>query len=254
MFSLLRGWLLQSARRWILIGVLQRNFNGKSSSARIYTPYYLLCLHFCVIYVGNYSWFTDGKHCFTKIHNSLLWIIHENAPWSSAAKSMLPGNEKCFMTSLPDTKHIFRERKIYLRNLEFLSWLRPRAVSRLRARFARNKIIKSLRSELTSPGYVDPQGCNQYDHKECWFVKTHHCTSNEVPVHATYPVFFYYQTLKSDAIWRNINENETLWTNYKGRVWSETIIYFLSHKKNIPGMCFLERQVKTRRRKSKRAK
>ena len=106
-----------------------------------------------------------------------------------AAKSMLPGNEKCFMTSLPDTKHIFRERKIYLRNLEFRKGLRPRAVSRLRARFARNKIIKSLRSELTSPGYVDPQGCNQYDPKECWFVNTHHCTSNKVPVHATYPVF-----------------------------------------------------------------
>ena len=27
---------------------------------------------------------------------------------------MLPGNAKCSMTSLADTKHIFRERKIYL--------------------------------------------------------------------------------------------------------------------------------------------
>ena len=61
---------------------------------------------------------------------------NENAPCSSAAKSMLPGNEKCFMTSLADTK-----------SLEFRSWLRPRAVSRLCARFARDKIIKSLRSE-----------------------------------------------------------------------------------------------------------
>ena len=34
--------------------------------------------------------------------------------WSSAAKSMLPGNAKCDMTSLADTKHIFRERKINL--------------------------------------------------------------------------------------------------------------------------------------------
>ena len=32
----------------------------------------------------------------------------------SAAKSMLPGDAKCSMTSLADTKHIFRERKIYL--------------------------------------------------------------------------------------------------------------------------------------------
>ena len=38
---------------------------------------------------------------------------------------------------------------IYLRSVEFRSWLRPRAVSRLHARFARDKIIKSLRSELS---------------------------------------------------------------------------------------------------------
>ena len=62
--------------------------------------------------------------------------------WSLAAKSILPGNVKCSMTSLTDTKHIFRERFI------FRSWLRPRAVSRLRLRFARDKIIKSLRLEL----------------------------------------------------------------------------------------------------------
>ena len=30
--------------------------------------------------------------------------------WSSAAKSMLPGNAKCSMTSLADTKHIVIER------------------------------------------------------------------------------------------------------------------------------------------------
>ena len=39
-----------------------------------------------------------------------------NAPWSSAAKSMLPGNAKCSMTSLGATKHIFRERPSYLRS------------------------------------------------------------------------------------------------------------------------------------------
>ena len=33
------------------------------------------------------------------------------------------------------------QRKIYLLRLEFGSWLRPRAVSRLRARFARDKIM-----------------------------------------------------------------------------------------------------------------
>ena len=34
-----------------------------------------------------------------------------NAPWSSVAKSMLPGNAKCSMTSLADTKHVFSQRK-----------------------------------------------------------------------------------------------------------------------------------------------
>ena len=67
-----------------------------------------------------------------------------------AANSMLPGNAKWSMTSLADTKHIFRERKIYLFiylwSLEFRSWLRPHAVSRLRSRFTHDKIIKSLRS------------------------------------------------------------------------------------------------------------
>ena len=40
------------------------------------------------------------------------------------------------------------QRKIFLWSLEFRSWLRPRAVSRLRSRFARDKIIKSLRWAL----------------------------------------------------------------------------------------------------------
>ena len=57
---------------------------------------------------------------------------------------MSPGNAKCSMTSLADTKHIFRER------LKFRSWLRPRAVSRLRARFAALGII-----------------CNNDDTKNC---------------------------------------------------------------------------------------
>ena len=60
---------------------------------------------------------------------------------------MLPGNAKCSMTSLAGIKHIFIERKIYLWGLKFRSWLRPRKVSRLLVRFARDEIIKSLRSE-----------------------------------------------------------------------------------------------------------
>ena len=43
--------------------------------------------------------------------------------------------------------YLEKERFIYLWDLEFRSWLRPRAVSRLRASFARDEIIKSLRLE-----------------------------------------------------------------------------------------------------------
>ena len=38
------------------------------------------------------------------------------------------------------------QRLVYLWGIEFCSWLRPRAVSRLCARFVRDEIIKSLRS------------------------------------------------------------------------------------------------------------
>ena len=45
--SLLHGCLLWSASRWILIGILQWSFNGKSSSVRICK--HLLCLQFCMV-------------------------------------------------------------------------------------------------------------------------------------------------------------------------------------------------------------
>ena len=63
-----------------------------------------------------------GATCCTCV--SVAWEIVRDSPtvnfdsqtmtWSSVAKSMLPGNAKCSMTSLADTKHIFRESKIYL--------------------------------------------------------------------------------------------------------------------------------------------
>ena len=41
---------------------------------------------------------------------SFSWIKHENAPWLSAAKCMLPGNAKCsmtrYMTLLAGTNHL----------------------------------------------------------------------------------------------------------------------------------------------------
>ena len=108
--SLLRGCLLRSARRWILIGVLQRSFNGKSSSARI--CWHLLCLQFYVISMGNCSWFTNGKHCFPDGQVYVAWK-HK---------------------MLIDVIGRHQGRYIYLWRIEFCRWLRPCAVSRLRAR------------------------------------------------------------------------------------------------------------------------
>ena len=147
MLSLLRSCLLRSARRWIFIGVISRAVSVES------LPWRGFAATCCACSSVSFGWEIVRDLPMVNIvsqtmnqHKSLSWIIHENAPWSSAAKSMLPGNAKCSMTSLADTKHIFRERKIYLWSLEFRSWLRPRAVSRLRARFARDEIEKSLPS------------------------------------------------------------------------------------------------------------
>ena len=66
--------------------------------------------------------------------------------WSSAAK--LAWKRK-MLRDVTGGHQAYIQRKIYLWSLEFRSWLR--AVSRLRSRFARDKIIKSLRSEWRSP-------------------------------------------------------------------------------------------------------
>ena len=74
MFSVLRGCRLRSACRWMLVDVLQRSFGGKFSPAMNYS--HLLCVVFCVICMGNCSWFTDRKHYSQTMnkHISLSWI------------------------------------------------------------------------------------------------------------------------------------------------------------------------------------
>ena len=123
--------------------LLQRSSSEKSSWTRI-GAICCVCVSFAWEIVRDSPMVNIVSQTMNK-HNSLLKIIRENAPWSSAAKSMFPGNakwsiKKRYVTSLADTKHIF----IDLWGIEFCSWLRPRAVSRLRAR---DEIIKSLRSE-----------------------------------------------------------------------------------------------------------
>ena len=62
--------------RWILVSVLQRCFGWKSRISS-----HLLCLLSCVIWMWNYSWFTDCKHCFI----AELWRAKRacGAPWVS---------------------------------------------------------------------------------------------------------------------------------------------------------------------------
>ena len=67
---------------------------------------------------------------------------------------MLPGNAKCsmtyrYMTLLADTKHIFIERLIYLWDIEFCIWLRPRAVHIMRVLRARRNYKLSSREQLS---------------------------------------------------------------------------------------------------------
>ena len=56
-----------------------------------------------------FYWFWEKNRLFCSLINKHIKM----GLWSSVAKSMLPGNAKCSMTSLADTKHIFRERFIY---------------------------------------------------------------------------------------------------------------------------------------------
>ena len=149
MFSLLRGFLLTSSPSLFTLNfksafLLQRSFGGKYLPGRGFGAICCVCVSFAWKIVRDSPMVNIVSQTMNK-HNSLLKIIRENAPWSSAAKSMLPGNAKCsmkkrYVMSLADTKHIF----IDLWGIEFCSWLRPRAFSRLRAR---DEIIKSLRSE-----------------------------------------------------------------------------------------------------------
>ena len=143
MFLLLHGFLLTSSPslftlNWKSAFSLQRSFGGKSSWARIWS--HLLCL--CVICMGNCSWFTDGKLWFTDDD-----LVIGGEVYVARKRKLLDdviGGYQAYIK--------IRERKIYLFiSLEFGSWLRPRAVSRLRARFACDKIIMSryARNEKT---------------------------------------------------------------------------------------------------------
>ena len=126
LFFFLKGRCLRCARRFslcfavVFFDALANSMNFNPAFSRGVSMENLPRRRFAGTCCACCSWFTNCKHCFIDdewIHNSIfreLYIMHENAPWSSATKSMLPGNAKCSMTSLADTKHIFMKRLIYL--------------------------------------------------------------------------------------------------------------------------------------------
>ena len=78
---------------------------------------------------------------------SFAWEIVRDSPMVNGGKVYVAWKRE-MLHDVIDGYQAYVHEKIYLWRIEFCSWLRPRAVSRLRARFARDEIIKSLRSEL----------------------------------------------------------------------------------------------------------
>ena len=152
MFLLLHGFLLTSSPslftlNWKSAFSLQSSFGGKSSWARIWS--HLLCL--CVICMGNCSWFTDSKLWFTDdelTHQCALVIGGEvYVTWK---RKMLHDVVGGYQAYIQRKKDLF----VYLWSLEFCSWLRPRAVSRLRALRARPDYkVTTLGTSFTTRQY-----------------------------------------------------------------------------------------------------
>ena len=75
--------------------------------------------------------------------SAIVWNFFEKQ-WTKNHPQCLSGLSRALFPTTFLEIAVFKESQ----SLEFRSWLRPRAVSRLRARFARDEIVKSLRSEL----------------------------------------------------------------------------------------------------------
>ena len=82
------------------VGVLaSEEFRWKKSYSPRNCSHFLCCC--CVSFVWEIARDSPIVNTVSQTmnkHISFSWIKHENAPWLSAAKSMLPGNAKCSMT------------------------------------------------------------------------------------------------------------------------------------------------------------
>ena len=83
--------------------------------------------------------------CAGHQRQSLCCLETQNVPWRSATWRHWRTPNICSE----------KGRFIYLRLIAFCIWLRPHAVHVMHARFARDKVINSLReNNLPTPGYV----------------------------------------------------------------------------------------------------
>ena len=97
MFSLLRGFLLTFSPSLFTLNLksaflLQRSFDG-NLPGRGFGAICCVCVSFAWEIVRDSPMVNIVSQTMNK-HNSLSNIIRENAPWSSAAKSMLPWKRK----------------------------------------------------------------------------------------------------------------------------------------------------------------
>ena len=155
MFLLLRGFLLTSSPSLLTLNLksafsLQRSFGGKSSWERIWSSMEPLVVLVCDLH---------GK--LFVIHRRLT-LIHRHRRWINTLKcALVIGGEvhvawkRKMLDDVIGGYQAYIQRKkdlfIYLWSLEFRSWVRPRAVSRLHARFVRQDYkVATLGLELIS--------------------------------------------------------------------------------------------------------
>ena len=142
---------------------------------------------------------------------------------------MLPQNAKCSMTSLAATKNIYSWKDWW--RIEFCSWLRPRQVSRLRARFARDEIIKSLRSRRRALLWI-----TLHVNVTLWLMRILE-VSKCVEI-------YYTERLNNDWGSRGLSHCHTMWHNarYQTRRWARNACifwYFISLMKFKADCSFL---------------
>ena len=135
---------------------LQGSFSGKSSLARICG--YLLCLQFCVIWMGNCSWFTDGKHCFTDDESTQHPFMNNTWKYSLVIGSKVyVAWKRKMLHDIIGGHQAYIQRNKHLFNIygasNFAAGLDHAQLADC-TRISHHKMIKSLRSRRFAPSFA----------------------------------------------------------------------------------------------------